>query len=129
MLRRLATSLIGASVVTIVAMGFACAFCSWWNLDNATANTIYLMYAGALAVTIFLFLVGQFIGISSHAYFLIVGGAVFLGLDFLVWQNFGLMPSVKFLRNGFAPSAIMGLLAGVAYRVIAIPAAMPRRDG
>ena len=52
------------------------------------------------AVAIFLFLVGQFIGISSHAYFLIVGGAVFLsGLDLLVWQNFGLMPSVKFFEE------------------------------
>ena len=86
------------------------------------------MYAGALAVAIFLFLVGQFMGISSHAYFLIVGGAVFLGLDFLVWQNFGLMPSVKFLRNGFVPSAIMGLFAGVIYGVIAIPTAERPRD-
>jgi hypothetical protein len=45
----------------------------------------------------------------------------------LVWQRFGLMPSAKFLRGGFPPAAIMGLVAGALYRAAALATpALPR---
>ena len=127
-LRHVAMTLAGAVVFAAISAAFAWGFCHWWDIKGETAQVIFLLYAAATLVALVLCLAGQLLGVSSHAFYVIASGLVFLGLDLIVWQRFGIMPSSKFLRNGFAPAAVMALFAGAVYRVIAVPAPATRYE-
>lgn len=118
----------GAGVFALISAAFAWGFCHWWNITGEAAQSIFLLYAAATAAAIVLCFAGQFLGTSSRAYYVFASGLVFVGLDLFVWQRFGIMPSSKFLRNGFAPAAVMALFAGALYRVIAVPAPPTRYE-
>ncbi len=126
MIKRLAMTLFAVLLIAVMAMGFAVGFCAWWDLPADTSQNIFFIYGAATAVAILLCVAGRLMKVSSLAYCVIIGGAVFLVLDFYVWQRFGLMPSVKFSRGGFPPAAIMGLFACALYSMIADPRAPQR---
>lgn len=115
----------GIAIIVILSLGFAWGFGWWWSLPPQQMQEVYLIYAAASAAAIVLCLAGQLMKISGLAYYVIIGGAVFLALDFFIWQRFGLMPSVKFSRGGFPPAAIMGLFACTIYGIIAAPQKRP----
>jgi hypothetical protein len=112
---------VSIAIIMVLSLSFAWGFGWWWALPLQQMQEVYLIYAAATAAAIVLCLVGQLMRISSLAYYVIIGGAVFLALDFFIWQRLGLMPSVKFSRGGFPPAAIMGLFACTIYGIIAAP--------
>lgn len=124
---RLLSALFAIVLVAAITMAFGVAFTLWHGMGQAGAASVLVLYAAAAALTILLFLAGQMMSIQSHAYYLIAAGAVFLCLDVLMWQTFGIMPGRKVFRDGFIPAAIMGLFLGPLYKLIAVPLpAMPR---
>lgn len=117
--------LIAAAVVIILSLGFGWGFCRWWGLDGEELRDILMIYGGAAALALCLFLAGQS---RSLGYFVTMGGIVFLAVDVAVWLIFGIMPGNKMLRNGFIPAGLMGVFAGALYAKIAIAPPNPPRD-
>ena len=107
-------------LIAALAMGFGFVFCRWSGLAGVAMREVLVIYAAATAAALVLFLAGHLFRIRSHAYYIVVGAAVFLAVDFLVWQRTGIMPHVKFGRGGFVPAAIIGMAAAVLYRLIAV---------
>lgn len=119
---------LGLLLTAVIAMGFGLLFCWWSGLSADVTASVLLVYGAATAVALLLFLAGQLFRITSHAHYIVVGGTVFLAVDFLVWQLTGIMPAARFVRGGFVPAAIMGLVIGVLYRVVAVPVPVSPRD-
>jgi hypothetical protein len=112
--------LLGLAAVSIFAIGFAVVFSWWHGLGGGGSEEIMAIYAVAIVIAALLFLIGHALRIRSDAYYIIAGGIVFLGVDYIVWQRLGLMPSVKFSRGGFVPAGILGVFLGPVYRIIAV---------
>ena len=127
-MKRAFNTFIAIALAAAIVMAFATTFTKWHGLGPAQASPVLMSYAGAAVLTILLFLAGQLLSIQSHAYYLIVAGAIFLGVDVLVWQEFGIMPGRKVFRDVFIPAAIMGLFLGPLYRMIAVPSAAATRS-
>lgn len=124
---RFLLTLLGLGLCAVIAMGFGLAFTQWHGMGPADSTAVLLLYAAATVLALAGFLGGQVMGVRSHAYYMVIAAALFLGVDVLVWLNYGLMPSVKFPRGGFVPAAILGVFLGPVYRVIAVPdLPMPR---
>lgn len=107
-------------LIAALAMGFGIVFCWWSGLAAEAVREVLVIYAAATAVALVLFLAGHLLRVRSHAYYVVIGGAVFLAVDVLVWHRTGIMPYVKFGRGGFVPAAIVGMVAAVLYRLIAV---------
>jgi hypothetical protein len=127
MVGRLTMSLIAAVAAGLVALGFGYLFCRWHGLGGEATSNVMLLYGLAAVAMMLLFLLGQVLGIRGHAYYIIIGGALFLGVDVLVWLDLGIMPHVRFGRGGFVPAGVMGVFLGPVFRVIA-PAPPPVID-
>ena len=120
--------LIALVLVAALSAGFAFGFCAWWRLPDDMARGVLVIHGGALVLALVLFVAGQAMAVRALAFYIIMGGAVFLAVDVIVWLRYGFMPGNKMLRNGFIPAGLMGVFAGALYAKIAIPAANPPRD-
>ena len=120
--------LVAIIVVTFAALAFGYGFTLFWQLDAAKTQEVLALYAMAAAAASLLFLTGQILGAKGHGYYVIMGGAVFLVLDVMVWRRFGIMPAVKFSHGGFIPAGILGVFLGPIYRIVAIPNPVLPRD-
>lgn len=126
-MRRLLGIAAGLAIAACLAMGFGWIFIWWTGLSGAQAGEVLLLYVAAVILLAGLFVAGELIPARSLAYYVVAGGAVFLAVDVIVWWHFGIMPAARFVRGGFVPAAIVGLVIGVIYRVVAVPtAALPR---
>ena len=128
MLGQLARMVIVICIMAALAMGFGWLFCWWSGLGGEAMKDVLLIYAAATGMALTLFLGGHVFRITSQAYYIVIGGAIFLAVDLLVWQHTGIMPAAKFVRGGFLPAAIIGFVLGIIYRVVAVPTpALPHR--
>lgn len=125
---RVLATIAGLSLSAALAMGFGWLFCWWLGLSGDMTASVLIVYAAATAVALVLLLAGQLFRIMSHAYYIAVSGAVFLAVDLVIWQLTGIMPAARFVRGGFVPAAIMGLVIGVLFRVVAVPVPDSPRD-
>jgi len=125
---RLLKIILGLVLSAVIAMGFGWLFCWWSGLQGEAMADVLLAYGMATGVALVLFPSGQLLRFTSHAYFIVTGAAVFLVVDFLVWHRTGVMPAARLVRGGFVPAAIMGLVIGVLYRVVAVPTPVLPRD-
>ena len=74
----------GFVLAAAVAMGFGWLFCWWSALHGAAMREVLVIYGGATDVALFLFLGGQPLRVTSHAFYIVIGSAVFLAVNILV---------------------------------------------
>ncbi len=111
----------GLVIVAVLALGFGLGFVAWHGLATEQRTEVFIIVGGGILAMWVLLLAGHAFGIKGDGYYITVGGLVFLGVDFILWQRLGLMPSVKFSRGGFIPAGILGVFLGPLYRIIAVP--------
>ena len=122
---RLLTTFAAVLVTATIGMGFGWLHTIWFHYSPDSAADVLGYFAMATLAVAMLFLVGQLLGLRSHAYFIIVSGAAFLAVDIAVWWRFGITPGNKSYQDGFVPAAIMGIFLGPLYKIIA-PAPYPQ---
>lgn len=119
-MKRLAGIIGGLLVIVVIALAFCWTFIWWTGLSGARADEVLLLYAAATAILGGLFMAGLLIPVRGHAYYIIAGATVFLAVDFIVWWRTGITPAARFVRGGFVPAAIMGMVLGPVFRAFAL---------